>query len=103
MVLGGAGLVRFGMVAATGARILSNVDFRGNSRNLFVVAVPVGFGMIPLVAPRFFAHLPHWDAAAGIGILLSALVAVFLNAFFNWLGSMAEARGRAASTAAEHV
>jgi uric acid transporter len=30
VVLGGAGLVMFGMVAATGARILTSVDFRNN-------------------------------------------------------------------------
>ena len=30
IVLGGAGIVMFGMVAATGIRILSNVDFKGN-------------------------------------------------------------------------
>ena len=46
--LGGAGLVVFGMVAATGARILGAVDFRENRHNLFIVALTVGFGMIPL-------------------------------------------------------
>jgi xanthine/uracil permease len=30
VVLGGAGLVMFGMVAATGIRILSGVDFKTN-------------------------------------------------------------------------
>ncbi len=59
VVLGGAGLVMFGMVAATGARILTNVDFKTNRYNLFVVAIAVGFGMIPLVAPNFFRQLPH--------------------------------------------
>lgn len=39
VVLGGAGLVMFGMVAATGARILAGVDFQTNRHNLFVVAV----------------------------------------------------------------
>src|SRR6478736_5127236 len=46
VVLGGAGLVMFGMVAATGARILTSVDFRNNRYNLFIVAISVGFGMI---------------------------------------------------------
>ncbi len=59
VVLGGAGLVMFGMVAATGARILTNVDFKTNRNNLFVVAIAIGFGMIPLVAPNFFRQLPH--------------------------------------------
>ena len=53
MVLGGAGLVMFGMVAATGIRILSGVDFGKNRNNLFIVAVSLGMGMIPLVAPNF--------------------------------------------------
>src|SRR6202044_2443026 len=39
VVLGGAGLVMFGMVAATGARILTAVDFKNNRFNLFVVAI----------------------------------------------------------------
>jgi uric acid transporter len=106
VVLGGAGLVMFGMVAATGARILTAVDFKTNSFNLFVVAVSVGFGMIPLVAPNFFRNLPHaLHPLLESGILLSAIVAVALNAFFNGLGSEAEAREHAAATAAaaEHA
>jgi NCS2 family nucleobase:cation symporter-2 len=106
MVLGGAGLVMFGMVAATGARILQNVDFRTNSYNLFVVAVSVGFGMIPLVAPNFFRNLPHeLQPLLESGILLSAIVSVALNAFFNGVGSAESARheASAAAAAAEHV
>ena len=86
VVLGGAGLVMFGMVAATGARILTAVDFRSNRYNLFIVAIAVGFGMIPLVAPTFFKALPHeLQPLLELGILLSAIVAVVLNAFFNGL------------------
>jgi xanthine/uracil permease len=93
VVLGGAGLVMFGMVAATGARILTAVDFKKNQFNLFVVAIAVGFGMIPLVAPTFFKNLPHeLHPLLESGILLSAVVAVLLNAFFNGLGSMESAR-----------
>src|SRR5690242_16613973 len=44
VVLGGAGLVMFGMVAATGARILTSVDFRNNANNLFIAAISIGFG-----------------------------------------------------------
>jgi hypothetical protein len=36
--LGGAGLVMFGIVAATGARILTAVDFKNNRFNLFTSA-----------------------------------------------------------------
>ena len=77
VVLGGAGLVMFGMVAATGARILTGVNFKTNPNNLFVVAVSVGFGMIPLVAPTFFHNLPHeLQPLLESGILLSAVVSV---------------------------
>lgn len=83
-VLGGAGIVMFGMVAATGIRILAAVDFTNNRNNLFIVAISVGFGMIPLVAPKFFHKMP--DALAPLlhsGILLAAIAAVILNAYFN--------------------
>ena len=101
VVLGGAGLVMFGMVAATGARILTAVDFKTNTYNLFIVAISVGFGMIPLVAPNFFKALPHdLHPLLESGILLSALVAVVLNAFFNGLGSKEKAEAEAAGTAA---
>jgi xanthine/uracil permease len=93
-------------VAATGARILTAVDFRNNRYNLFVVAISVGFGMIPLVAPNFFRHLPHGlHPLLESGILLSAIVAVALNYFFNGMQSAEEARAEASATAAtaEHV
>jgi uric acid transporter len=102
VVLGGAGLVMFGMVAATGARILTSVDFKTNRYNLFVVAISVGFGMIPLVSPNFFKNLPHaLHPLLESGILLSAIVAVILNAFFNGVSSMERARAEASATAAE--
>jgi xanthine permease len=106
VVLGGAGLVMFGMVAATGARILTNVDFKNNRFNLFVVAISVGFGMIPLAAPGFFRNLPHdLQPLLESGILLCAVVAVLLNAFFNGLGSNSSAKADAAgaAAAAQHV
>ncbi|MEI8145312.1 MAG: nucleobase:cation symporter-2 family protein [Alphaproteobacteria bacterium] len=106
VVLGGAGLVMFGMVAATGARILASVDFKTRPNNLFVVAVSVGFGLIPLVAPNFFKNLPHdLHPLLESGILLSAIVAVALNFFFNGVVSAEQARAEAAASAssAEHA
>jgi uracil-xanthine permease len=106
VVLGGAGLVMFGMVAATGARILTAVDFKNNRYNLFVVAISVGFGLIPLAAPNFFRNLPHdLQPLLESGILLCALVAVLLNAFFNGIGgkTAAEADAAGAASAAQHV
>jgi NCS2 family nucleobase:cation symporter-2 len=83
-VLGGAGLVMFGMVAAAGIRILTRVDFRGNRFNLYIVALSIGFGMIPLVAPRWAQQMSHsLHPLLESGILLTALAAVTLNIFFN--------------------
>jgi len=84
MVLGGAGLVMFGMVAATGIRILANVDFRDNKHNAMIVAVSIGMGMIPLIAPNFRQWMPHAiHPLIESGILLASLCAVLLNMFFN--------------------
>lgn len=102
-VLGGAGLVMFGMVAATGVRILSTVDFKSSRNNLFVVAVSVGFGLIPLIAPNFLIWLPH--AIRPIiesGIVLASISAVVLNAFFNGLSFESTASVNAAKLADSH-
>jgi uric acid transporter len=97
-VLGGAGIVMFGMVAATGIRILTAVDFAGQRNNLFIVAIAIGFGMIPLVAPQFFKNMPHTLAPIlESGILLAAIVAVLLNLYFN--GASGDGRAQAAADA----
>jgi len=106
VVLGGAGLVMFGMVAATGARILTGVDFKTRPNNLFVVAVSVGFGMIPLVAPTLLRNLPHdLQPLLESGILLAAIAAVILNFFFNGVvtGEQARLEAAAAAANAEHA
>ena len=103
-VLGGAGIVMFGMVAATGIRILSGVNFTSNRNNLYIVAISIGFGMIPLVADKFFVQMPKvLGPLLGSGILLASIVAVVLNLFFNKLkaGSNAAAEAADASLANE--
>ena len=55
-VLGGAGIVMFGMVAATGIRILHGVEFHGKKmHNLYIVAISIGFGLIPEMSAKFFS------------------------------------------------
>lgn len=101
-VLGGAGLVMFGMVAATGVRILSGVDFKTNRFNLFVVAVSLGFGMIPLVAPDFKMWMPHAiHPLIESGILLASIAAVALNWFFNGAVEIGEDEAKEAALAAD--
>jgi xanthine/uracil permease len=83
-VFGGAAIVMFGMVAATGVKILGTVDFSTDRKNLYIVAVSLGLGMIPLVADRFFLQLPELMARFfQNGILLGTLCAVLLNALFH--------------------
>lgn len=101
-VLGGAGIVMFGMVAATGIRILSEVDYKSSRFSLYVVALSIGFGLIPLVAPDFFKKVlvtaPQLKPLLDSGILLTALSAVALNLFFNGVSSHAEAAEMAKRT-----
>lgn len=92
VVLGGAGLVMFGMIAATGIRMLATVDFAANQNNLIVVAVATSLGTIPLVADRLFQFAPAVLAPLlHSGILLATVAAVILNLFFNGLGARAAA------------
>jgi NCS2 family nucleobase:cation symporter-2 len=101
-VLGGAGIVMFGMVCATGIRILGGVDFQNNRFNLFIVAISIGFGMIPLVADQFFAQLPKaLSPLLHSGILLASIVAVLLNVFFNRIESMETAALESAEATAQ--
>ena len=102
-VLGGAGLVMFGMVAATGIRILSTVDYKGNRHNLYIVALSIGFGLIPLVAPRWTQQMAHGlHPLLESGILLTAVAAVLLNVFFNGARGDERASIEAAKTAEAH-
>jgi xanthine/uracil permease len=51
---------------------------------LIIIAVSIAAGMIPVVAPTFFAQLPKWVAPLmGSGITLATVSAVLLNALFN--------------------
>ena len=103
MVLGGAGLVMFGMVAATGIRILGGVDFKVNRSNAMIVAVSIGIGMVPLVAPNFRQWMPHSiHPLIESGILLSSLTAVLLNLFFNGASGDAASAVEAARQAEAH-
>jgi NCS2 family nucleobase:cation symporter-2 len=102
-VLGGAGLVMFGMVAATGIRILASVDYKKNRNNLFIVAVSIGLGMIPLIAPKYLQWMPHGiHPLIESGILLASISAVVLNFFFNGSDGDSAAAVEAAKQAEAH-
>ncbi|AHY46586.1 pbuX: xanthine permease [Rubrobacter radiotolerans] len=85
-VLGGAGLVLFGTVAAAGIQTLSKVDLTDN-RNLIIVAVAVALGVIPAALPEFYDGFP--EAVRIVfesGITAAAVAAILLNIVFNVLG-----------------
>jgi NCS2 family nucleobase:cation symporter-2 len=101
-VLGGAALVMFGMVAATGVQTIGQSDL-GNRKNLYVVAISLGVGLIPVADARFFDSLP---AAASTflhnGVVLGVVAAVVLNLVLNGTGASASltASARARTIAA---
>ena len=103
-VLGGAGLVMFGMVAATGVRILSGVDFKNNRNNLFIVAIAVAFGLLTLISSAFFKNFPvALKPILDSGIILTTIVAVALNAYYNGLGSQGAVEGQLAEPLAPPI
>ena len=104
-VLGGAGFIMFGMVAATGIKILSTVDYAKQRNSVLVVAISIGFGLIPIVSPTFFHVFPdQLKPIFGDGIILTSIAAVLLNAFFNRTSrEQAEADTFLAAQAAEHI
>ena len=104
-VLGGAGFIMFGMVAATGVKILSTVDFTTQRHNLLIVAISIGFGVIPIVSPNFFRIMPvELKPIFGDAIIMTSIAAVLLNAFFNRTTvAEAEAESMLAAQGAGHI
>ncbi len=104
-VLGGAGFIMFGMVAATGIKILATVDYVKHPRSVLVIAISIGFGVIPIVAPKFFAFVPPvLGPIVNDGIILASISAVLLNAFFNRTSESEARRGSVlAAQVAEHA
>lgn len=86
-VLGGAGLVLFGSVAASGIRTLAKVEYRDNM-NLVIVASSLAVGMLPIAVPTIYAQMPAWFVTIfHSGISSAAVTAILLNLLFNHLGN----------------
>ncbi len=84
-VLGGAGFAMFGMVAASGIKILAGVDYKDNN-NTLIVALSIGVAMIPETIPGFYANCPELvRTICSGGITMGALTAIILNIVFNEL------------------
>ncbi|RDI63738.1 nucleobase:cation symporter-2 family protein [Nocardia pseudobrasiliensis] len=81
--LGGAGLVLFGTVAASGIRTLGKADL-GDPINTVIVGVALFVGMTPTVAPGFYAGMPDLVVTImGSGISAGCVTAIVLNQAFH--------------------
>ena len=77
-VLGGGVIVMFGMVAAAGISILSEVKW--NQRNMLIFAVSLSFGLGLELEPEAVQHLPETvHVLLTSGLVPAAALAILLN------------------------
>ncbi|MFB2864719.1 nucleobase:cation symporter-2 family protein [Aeromonas sp. MdU4] len=82
-VLGGAGIVMFGMVAVSGVRTLGQVNYRNNNNGM-VVALTLGIGLMPVVVPNLFNQFPPMmQLFLHSGITIGTLTAIVANLMLN--------------------
>ncbi|ROP62595.1 xanthine permease [Enterobacter sp. BIGb0383] len=82
-VLGGAGIVMFGMVAVSGIRTLGQVNYRNNNNGM-VVALTLGIGMLPVLVPNLFHQFPPMvQLFLHSGITIGTLTAIVANLTLN--------------------
>ncbi|MFH8410295.1 nucleobase:cation symporter-2 family protein [Streptomyces sp. NPDC018019] len=85
-VLGGAGIVLFGSVAASGIQTLATAALE-KGENALIVAASVGIGLIPIAAPQFYHDFPKdMLVVLDSGISTGCIIAIVLNLAFNHLG-----------------
>jgi NCS2 family nucleobase:cation symporter-2 len=77
-VLGGGVIVMFGMVAAAGINMLSEVKWNRRNMVIFAVSLSVGFGL--QLEPSALQHLPQWlQILLTSGLLPAATLSIGLN------------------------
>jgi uracil-xanthine permease len=77
-VLGGGVIVMFGMVAAAGMNMLSDVKWNRRNMVIFATALSVGFGL--QLVPEALQHLGKtMQILLTSGLLPAAVIAIFLN------------------------
>lgn len=83
-VLGGAMIALFGMVAISGVKTLSVVDFNKTS-NMLIAACSIAVGLGVSITPQIFAFFPEsLKLFFESGIVSGSIVALVLNIFLNW-------------------
>ncbi|GBQ52327.1 hypothetical protein AA18895_2466 [Acetobacter ghanensis DSM 18895] len=73
----------FGMVAATGIRSLATAGIDGSRKNLLLVAVSLGAGLVPTLSDFFAAAPPALAPFTLSGVLLEIVTAIILNLFLR--------------------
>lgn len=77
-VLGGGGIMMFGMIAVGGLKLLQDVDF--NKRNSMVVAVSIGMGLAVVFKPELLNNLPGaLQTVFQSGMSTGTITALILN------------------------
>ncbi|MBT2411907.1 purine permease [Streptomyces sp. ISL-12] len=91
-VLGGAGVVLFGSVAASGIQTLVRAGL-DKDNNVLIVAVSLAVGIVPISAPEFYHAFPETARIIlDSGISTGCVAAVLLNLVFNHIGKGRQAR-----------
>ncbi|WP_069352574.1 nucleobase:cation symporter-2 family protein [Burkholderia cenocepacia] len=99
--LGGAGIAMFGVVVAAGVQTLAKVDFENNRYNVLIVGFTIATALIPVMAPKVFAHMPDWTQPfLHSGVVIACLVSVLLNALLNGVPAAAPVETHARADAA---
>lgn len=77
-VLGGVGVMMFGMIAVAGIQLLKDVEF--NNRNMMIVAISLGLGLGVSFRPAILSQFPPIVGMIfSSGITTGTIIAIFLN------------------------
>lgn len=81
-VLGGAGIVMFGTIAAVGTEILKDVKYTKD--NLLVIALSISAGLVVTLRPALFDQAPEIvKTIFSSGITTGTITAIFINQIFT--------------------
>ncbi|WHZ10200.1 MAG: Xanthine permease [Burkholderiaceae bacterium] len=83
-VLGGVTLIMFSTVAVIGIQILARIDF-DKIGNIVAVALSLGLGTIPVLAPHAYDKFPHQiQLFMHSGVAVGSVTVILLNLIFNY-------------------
>ena len=86
-VLGGAAMVMFGAVAASGINILASISL--DRRALLIISVSLALGLGVAQVPEFLAHMPHAiRTVLESGVATGGICALVLNWFLPETGKV---------------